>query len=211
MTNATTVFADSETTSLRPDRRPWNIGLIIRDGLTGTEVDEEIIIADVDLTHADPISLAIGHFRQRHPLVGGDPGRALIVPDEAAAARWLFDRVLPDLRATDDDAERGEAVPVHLVGAVINFDVETFVMMLARHRLYWPGHYHLLDAENIALGALAARGIGVGLPFSGERVSELMGLDLTRYDRHTAGGDARWARDLYDAAMRPITADASGS
>lgn len=193
------MFVDCETTSLRHDRRAWNIGLIRRYAATGREHSEEIIIHDVDLTEADPFALRIGHFWERHPLVSGNPGQAQIINTEAEAALCLFHLVAPQVHD-------GQVAPVHIVGAVPNFDVDTFTRMFARHRLMWPAHYHLIDAETLALGALAARGIQVEYPFTGEELSERLGVDMSRYARHTALGDAEWARDLYDAAMTPIVA-----
>ncbi|MGH4011257.1 MAG: hypothetical protein ACRDTH_24375 [Pseudonocardiaceae bacterium] len=198
--NSALAFADTETTGLHHHRRIWNIGLIRRYP-DGTEIAEEIIIRWPDLTGADPRALSIGHFWARHPQHGGDPGDALVVEDEHAAADWLMARVRPEVSAD------GGVCPLHIVGAVPNFDVEGFAAMFARHNLCWPAHYHLLDAENIALGALAARGMRVALPYTGEQVSELLGLDTATYARHTALGDARWARDLYDAAMLPAELD----
>jgi hypothetical protein len=202
-TPSTIVFADTETTSLRPDRRIWNIGLIIRYA-GQQDLEQEIIIRDVDLTHADPMGLRIGHFWERHPMVSGEPGAVLMVADERSAAYWLMERVRPTVRHTSE----GTLIePVHIAGAVPNFDVEGFAAMFARHGLCWPAHYHLLDVGNIALGSLAARGKQVGLPYTGEAVSELLGLDMNQYEKHTALGDARWARDHYDAAMRPIISE----
>jgi hypothetical protein len=60
---------------------------------------------------------------------------------------------------------------VHIVGAVPpHFDVAGFEAMFARSALRWPGHYHLIDAETLAVGELAARGITVAPPFDSEWV-----------------------------------------
>lgn len=199
MTTSTLAFTDSETTSLRRDRRPWNIAVTLRaDG--HDLAPEEIIIRDVDLTEADPFALQVGHFWERHPAVGGDPGAAQIVPTEHDAALWLLERVQPVLRHTSDGVE---LCRVHIVGAVPSFDVETFVMMFARHQLMWPAHHHLIDAEVLAIGALAARGQRIDPPYSSDDVSAALGVGVGKYARHTAAGDTEWVRDLYDAAMRP--------
>lgn len=62
---------------------------------------------------------------------------------------------------------------------------------------------HLGGGETGAIGALAARGQRFDPPYSSEDVSAALGVDPGKYARHTALGDAQWARDLYDAAMRP--------
>ncbi|MGH9288057.1 MAG: hypothetical protein ACRD0V_07190 [Acidimicrobiales bacterium] len=190
------VFLDTETTSLRRDRRVWNIGVITRR--RGVDVPEEIIIGHVDLADADPMALNVGGFWQRNPNVGGRPGEAQLVDDELRAALWLAERIRPVLTS---DGPR----PVHIVGAVPSFDVEACAAMMRRHQQCWPAHYHLVDVENVAVGALAARGRVVGPPYDSGELSRLLGVDPGDYARHTALGDAYWARDLFDVAMRPVT------
>lgn len=78
------VFIDTETTSLRPDRRAWEVGLIERvpvvvrhpDGPdTSSTEDREhhwfIDTEDLDLGNADLMSLKIGRFHERHPQMRG--------------------------------------------------------------------------------------------------------------------------------------------
>lgn len=192
-------FVDCETTRLDVERLAWNIA-VIRRRPDGVETGEEIIVRDVDLSRADPMGLLIGHFWQRHPEHGGDPGDATIVEDEAEAAAWLETMVRPSL------TPGGRAEPVHIVGAVPSFDVHTFEPMFRRHGLCWPAHYHLVDAECVAVGALAARGILPRFPYSGEDLTTMLGLDPAAFAKHTALGDARWARALFDAAITPVGA-----
>jgi hypothetical protein len=72
-------------------------------------------------------------------------------------------------------------------------------------------HYHLIDVEALAAGWLAA-GIdpddppaptqdSCQPPWNSNELSLAVGVDPEQYDRHTALGDARWARDIYDAVM----------
>ena len=62
------VFLDTETTSLRWDRRAWEVGLIVRDpGRDDQEHHWFIDIRDLDLGNADLMSLKIGRFYERHP------------------------------------------------------------------------------------------------------------------------------------------------
>jgi hypothetical protein len=57
------VFIDTETTSLRPDRRAWDIGLIVRqEGQEDREQSWFVDWADLDLGNADPFALKIGGF-----------------------------------------------------------------------------------------------------------------------------------------------------
>jgi len=192
----TLAFIDTETTSLRHDRRIWNIGLILRNP-DGSEVAEEIIVRWPDMANADPMALKIGRFWERHPLHGGDLGKAELVGSEADAAYWVLQKLRP--RVTDSGV-----VDVHIVGCVPSFDVFGFLGMFRRNQLCWPAHYRPICAETLAVGALAARGLIVQPGWKSDELSERMGLNPLAYDRHTALGDAMWARDLYDAAMRPL-------
>jgi hypothetical protein len=196
MTESTLCFLDTETTSLHSHRKTWNIATILRDP-DGHETAEEIIIRADDLIwEADPMALVIGHFWERHPDFGGDPGDALVL-DEDDAVKWLHERIRPVVTPQG-------AVPMHIVAAVPSFDVEGLSRWFRQHQLPWPMHYHQICAENVAVGALAARGLAIRPPYKSEDLSKLLGLDMSSYSRHTALGDATWARDLYDAAMRPI-------
>jgi hypothetical protein len=193
------LFLDSETTSLRvpwrsAPRRPWEIGAIRRE-TDGAEHAYQCFVEDVDLTDADPLSLSFGHFYDRHPQYaggvvlgthgmrreGGDirDGDAWRMADERDVAyliAWLA---------------RG----AHIVGAVPDFDTSTLDQTLERWGLAWPGHYHLICAEVYAAGA-----IGWTPPYDSKELSLAIGVDPANYPPHRAFHDARWARDLYDAA-----------
>jgi hypothetical protein len=76
-------------------------------------------------------------------------------------------------------------------------------------------HYHLIDVEALAAGWIAAQsgpvpiliaGANVGLvsgrpPWRSEELSRAVGVDPDDFDRHTALGDARWAKAIYEAVM----------
>jgi hypothetical protein len=178
------VFADTETTSLRPDRRVWEIGAITRPA-GGTRADDEehrlfIDIDDLDLGEADPKSLEIGGFYNRHPQMGGHKGHTLMLSNETEALRVV------------ERMTRG----AWIVGAVPNFDTEVLAA-----RMRWRGvcpawHYHLVDVENLAAGAL-----GLPPPWGFDDILTRFGLAYDEADRHTALGDARMVRDLYDEVI----------
>lgn len=64
----TLVFVDTETTSLRPDRRAWDIALIVRrPGEPDREYQWFVDDLALDLGNADPFALKIGRFYERHP------------------------------------------------------------------------------------------------------------------------------------------------
>ena len=61
-------FIDTETTSLRHDRRAWEIAVITREpGKPDQEKSWFVASEDLDLGNADLMSLKIGRFHERHP------------------------------------------------------------------------------------------------------------------------------------------------
>lgn len=180
MTNL--VFVDTETTSLDPDTGEiWEVALIVRGGCPDLIDLEYRSLVDVTLTHADPMSLKIGRFHERHPQGNAAEfdGPAVGHPGAVArdVARWTHG--------------------AHLVGNVVSFDEERLRKLLLRHGHQPSWHYHLVDVE-----ALAAGKLGVPPPWNSSDLSKRLGVELpSEDDRHTALGDARWARDLYDAVL----------
>lgn len=101
----------------------------------------------------------------------------------------------------------------HLCGAVVSFDEERL------RRLAWQWdrtpkwHYHLIDVEALAVGYLAALhrppahpltdgGAVLGLPWKSDDLTAAIGLEPpSDEDRHTALGDARWAKRIYERVI----------
>jgi DNA polymerase III epsilon subunit-like protein len=175
-------FLDCETTGLNPvDHVPWEIAYILRE--PGQQDRETVLHFEptaAEMARADAKGLEICRFHERTTA----PGFA-----------WTE-------RTGGLDRLKRDLAGAHLVGNVVSFDAE----MIARGLLSeWPPpwHYHLIDVEALAVGALAARGDTVSLPWDSEEISARLGVTPPRGDdRHTALADARWARDLYDAVMR---------
>lgn len=177
------VFIDTETTSLRPDRRAWDIGLIVREpGQPDVEHQWFVPIWELDLGNADPFALRIGRFYERHPQMNG-------------AEPNLFDDecdVLQEVEALTRGA--------HLVGAVPNFDAEVLATRMREHGIAPSWHYHLIDVEAMAVGWLAREATRpLPLPWNSDDLTSLLDLPpIPEGERHTALGDARWARSIYD-------------
>jgi hypothetical protein len=202
----TVVFIDTETTSLRPDRRAWDVALIVReDGADDVELQWFIDPDDLDLGNADPFALRIGHFYERHPAVTDSNPWAGGVDPESFVLRLV------------EAATRG----AHLVGAVPNFDADVLGTRMRAHGILPSWHYHLIDVETLVVGWI--NGVGsravdeahmrdedpplidrsrAAPPWDSEVLSRLVGVEPPAgAERHTALGDARWARDMYDAVM----------
>lgn len=174
------VFLDTETTSLRPDRRIWELAYIVRqDGQPDWERSGFIDCVDLDLGNADLMSLKIGRFYDRHPQRHGW---------NAAAPR---ERECAALEVAEADLRDAT-----IVGAVPNFDTEVLATRMRAHGIAPSWHYHLVDVETFAAGALRKPP-----PWKFDDLLATYGLTYDEADRHTALGDARMVRDLYDAVL----------
>lgn len=178
----TLVFLDTETTSLRNDRRAWDIGAITRyDGQPDEEQSWLIDSIDLDLGNADLMGLKIGKFYERHPYASGNISRTRVVGEQVA------------LNAIER-LTRGATI----VGAVPNFDTEVLGNRMRANGICPSWHYHLIDVETLAAGALR-----LPPPWNFDKVLAAYELTYDEADRHTALGDARMVRDLYDAVFNP--------
>jgi DNA polymerase III epsilon subunit-like protein len=180
MADSPLVFLDTETTSLnRRTRLAWEVALIVRGPDGRDDYEKAWRVEDVDLSEADPMSLKIGRFHERFKRVPAP----MSLPEAEVAV--------------EIERETRGAV---LIGAVPSFDEETLAGMLYRHGLCPTWHYHLVDVETLAAGALR-------MPprWDFDSVLAAYGLTYDEADRHTALGDARMVRDLYDAVMQRPT------
>ncbi len=181
-------FVDTETTGLDPDRHEiWEVGLIVRDPMKGTRDgqvhDEEYHwFLSVDLGAADSVALRISGYYDRHPLADY---RFFVDCDEVPSPRE-FAKEFSHLTAG-----------AHLVGAVVSFDEERLRKLLRANGACPDWHYHLVDVE-----ALVAGLCGLDPPWVSDDLGSYVGVaKQTDELRHTALGDARRARDIYDATM----------
>ena len=178
---APVVFVDTETLGLDPDIHPiWEIGLILPDG---EEHEWKVRCTDREIALAHPKALEIGRFHERYRGAGS----------RASVAYALFHAIPPG---------------AHLCGAVVSFDEERLRRLMWAEGLAPRWHYHLIDVETLAAGYLHWRDLRADgfppltLPWDSEEISRRVGVEPDRFDRHTALGDARWAKAIYEAVVR---------
>lgn len=219
-------FLDLETTGLDSDRHQiWEIGLIVREIKSPTEAgleipgpDEEYLWRiEPDLTLADPNGLRIGRYYERtdemqRSRMPGVRNLADLKPQQHQI--WSDPHTVAAALARILDGS-------HIVGAVPSFDAEFLKRFLPAHGQAYTAHYHLIDVEALAVGfvhgvmrqtsdelarsALPHDAVDevptliTNLPWNSNSLSSAVGINPEVYERHTALGDARWARDQFDA------------
>lgn len=210
-------FVDCETTGLDPDcHEIWELAIITadHDPDVGVVNDTEYVWQfPVDLSVADPIALRIGRFyERRHKMApSADVGVLCRVAWPSSPSKW-------------DGTTRHDAAELiarlldgrHMVGAVPSFDANFLERFLRKHHHCPTWHYHLVDVEALAAGALASRWRGYAhspneeaganaavaqLPWKSDDLTRAMGVEIAEEDRHTALGDARWAMATYEAVL----------
>lgn len=187
-------FVDLETTSLDPDRGEiWEAALILRD-LTGERSDTEYLWEiHPDMSTADPMSLKVGGYYLRAETAHQPVGTVAC---------------LKSPRFKDDDEYElmgAENLAVllasmlngaYIVGAVPDFDARFLRRFLARNGHCLTAHHRLVCVETLVAGALKQP-----VPQGLRQAAEALGVKVDEEVRHTALGDARLARDVYDAVM----------
>ena len=196
MPEPTIAFVDCETTSLRPDRRAWEIAVILRrPGQTDEEHSWFVDWHDLDLGNADPASLRFGKFYDRHP-----QGRRSTI---GCPLPQVEDAILLEV----EELTRGAII----MGSNPSFDTEMLAARMRAHGICPSWHYHLEDVPTLALGWLYGAGKPIPEARKSDQISLACGVDPARYDRHTALGDCRWIRDLYDVLTGARTADGAST
>lgn len=204
------VFLDTETTGLDPERHQvWELALI-RDG------KEYVWQLPVDLTRADPTGLRIGQFYERRSAIAPTGSVAKLHRVQWPSKEPKWDMVGLPVSDTAETVARlldGR----HMVGAVPSFDAAFLTRWLNAHGQAATWHYHLIDVEALAAGFLvgeftACQEVGnpdadgpsvedvkrAWAPWNSNELSRAVDVDPDDFDRHTALGDARWAKAIYE-------------
>ncbi len=185
-------FLDVETTGTDPAvHQVWEIGMILRDDETGAE-REYLWQRRPSLAFADPKALDVGGYYERC-VVRDDPEgtvATLAAPDGARITRDT------EGLAFDLTTLLHGVVPVGV--NVAAFDV-AFIKALCRRRAHYPQpSYHAVELSSAAAGYLWAQGADVPVPWKSDTLAAAVGVDPAGYDRHTALGDARFSRAIFD-------------
>jgi hypothetical protein len=217
-------FLDIETTGLDPDRHEvYEIALIRGDTsvIENQPTELHLWISDAPLATADPTALRIGRYYERWPYSKqyDQTLRLPMAPPNPSMDPWLSE--LPSPYIIDGKTAAwivaAATAGAHLVGAVPSFDAAFLDRLLRRHNLVPAWHYHLVDVEALAAGALAylaasalacsgeERDAKAVPPWDSSELSRAVGVEPDKVERHTALGDARWAKAIYDAVMEPAS------
>lgn len=190
MSPAPLVFLDLESTGLDPDRHePRQIAVVVRGHRDPGSDGEWVWQLKPDLELADPAALRIGRYYAREQVSPhGGTGRLLASPwlergTEPSSARAVAERLAVLL----DGA--------YLIGAVPSFDAGFLDRLLRRNAQCPTWHYRLVCVETLTAGHFG-RLVG-GLADCARE----LGVPVDPEVAHTALGDARLARDIYDAVM----------
>ncbi|WP_225811270.1 3'-5' exonuclease [Streptomyces spinosus] len=199
-------FVDTETTHLDATLGDaWEVAIILREFDDNTPTDTEYVWQiRPNLATADPESLKIGRYLER-----------FVVPPHAEAAWTGYGDgpVLPMMRSEVVAAVMDVLSGAVLVGSNPGFDERFLRKLLGPGSAQW--HYRPIDIATLAAGyqhghaaVLHSTGIEVKdsdlprFPFSSRGLSRWVGVEPPGDDvAHTALGDARWARDVFDAVM----------
>lgn len=194
----TLAFIDTETTGLDPERHEvWEAALVLVefDGSYGDRTEQQHVWQlAVDPGAADPAALSVGRFYER---VKVDVDSGVWFPGATLRCEfaWKFAK-----------ATHGAT----LVGSNPSFDA-AFLSRLLRANGACPGwHYRTIDVATLAAGWLAGvagsnvEGVTrdtLAAPWKSDDLSRAVGVDPEQFERHTALGDALWAKAVYEAVM----------
>lgn len=204
---------DTETTGLHPDRRAWDIAVIVREPGRPDDRHQWYVRADdLDLGNASRRSLDVGRFYERHPEYQSRPYPHAAKPEGA---------VLREVERLTRDA--------YILGAVPSFDADVLGRRMREHGILPSWDHHLADIEAMASGWLHAQASSLALsggvwaeraadmrviaspPWDHHALSRAANTEPDDYDRHTALGDCAWTLAIWDvitagAAIHDVTA-----
>lgn len=167
--------------------------------------DEHVVYVDTETTGLDPDRHEVWDIA----LIRGDTGEEIewhVAPDLSVAdpnalrLTGYYDRINHRDWTWNSPEFPAQSIAritagKHIVGAVPSFDAIFLDRFLRRHGLAPAWHYHLIDVE-----ALAAGYLGMRPPWDSDEIAERLGIKNLD-GKHTAIGDARWAREVYEKVL----------
>lgn len=183
--NMTVAFVDVETTGLDPDLHEiWEVALITdHPNGNGYGWAEQRWFLPVNLGWAHPDALRIGGYHKRHP--HGYDFKMTDAFDEYISEKTDFAREFAE-------STRG----LHIACAIPSFDMPRLYSLLTMNGACPEWHYHLICVESMLLGKYKIKP-----PWKSEDLLAKCGIVTSEEDKHTALGDARWVRDVYQHCM----------
>lgn len=174
-------FADAETLSTLYGTQVWEMALLlVGEGEIIGRYPWMVRRSDLNLDLADPESLEVNRFHQRHP--EGDN----YIPGNRPAPLLFREREVFDELA---ELTRGRLVAY---GSNPAFDKARTEIRAAQLGVELSWHYHPVDLVSMSMGWLDGRGLPYPEPQKSHDFSLALGVDPARFARHTALGDCEW-------------------
>ena len=191
-------FMDTETVHIKPGPATiWELAVILR---TEEDADREYAWQiRPDLTTADPGALKVGGYYSRCLISGCTPGSVITLTapvdedsgDSSQGRRMVAAELAGDLGPMLNGA--------HLIAANPGFDAGHMAAFLRFNGECPAWDYHLTDIGSLVRGRIAGLGKPLPFPLKVADAAIAVGIDPGQYEAHTALGDARMVRDIYDA------------
>ncbi len=187
-------FTDCETTHLNAEiGEAWEVAVVLREYEDGSHTDTEYVwefAIDPVPGAFDPEALRISRWHERRQLATGTT--------QAAFSGYTPAVEMPRTEAIQaiTNVLRGAV----LIGSNPGFDERFLRKLLGPGSAQW--HYRPYDIVQLAAASIGLEKAGP-LPWSSRVLSRAVGVEPPGPDvTHTALGDARWARDVYDACAK---------